>query len=105
MVDIWPMEDLHLKIDASMLVHIEKYLLKTQTIRSYCLEHSIKDHVFHYWYGKYKSLQKESSVTKSFVEVALTVTSCLVEVKGSNGCSCHFTSLPPVTYLHQLLSL
>jgi hypothetical protein len=100
------MEELQLKMDAVMLGHIETYLSHPQTISSYCRTHSIKEHVFHYWYGKYKSLQKGSSSKKGFVEVALVATSPVqVHLNSPNGCVCHFTHLPPADYLRQLLSL
>lgn len=100
------MEDIRLKIDSVMLLHIEDYLCKPQTISSYCRSHSIKEHVFHYWYGKYKSLQNESSVKKGFVEVPIVdITSSLLQVSSPNGCVCHFTSLPPLDYIRQLLGL
>jgi hypothetical protein len=99
------MEDIRLKIDSVMLFHIEDYLSNPQTISSYCRSHDIKEHVFHYWYGKYKSLQNESSSKKGFVEIPMGVPSSLLQVSSPNGCVCHFTHLPPLDYIRQLLGL
>lgn len=100
------MEDLKLKMDSVMLSHIEQYQTKEQTISSYCRVHNIKEHVFHYWYGKYKSLQKKSSLlVEGFVEIPLTATSSTLEVRVSNGFICHFGMLPPVDYLRKLIGV
>lgn len=89
-----------------MLSHIEEYLSKEQTISSYCKEHGIKNHVFHYWYGKYKKLQKKSSLAcEGFVEIPLPATTSTLEVRLGNGSSCHFGMLPPIGYLRTLIGI
>jgi hypothetical protein len=99
------MESLKIDRDKLMFGHIEAYLSKPQTISSYCRAHFIKEHVFHYWHGKYKSLQKASSVAEGFVEVPISVPSTVLQLKIPNGCTCHFAMLPPAEYMRQLLGL
>ena len=99
------MEDLSLQMHDKMFAHVEQCLTKDQKIRSYCLEHNIKEHVFHYWYGKYRRLQKGPLEQEGFVEVSLPNTRCSLEVSIPTGCRCHFINLPPADYLRKLLGV
>lgn len=54
------------------------------TQKSFCINHSIPYHVFHYWYGVYKT---EQQVAGSFLPVKIRP-ACIPEqivITGSNG--------------------
>ena len=69
---------------AQHLKMIEQWRQSGLSQKAFCLSHSIAYHVFHYWYGVYRSEQK---ATDSFVPLNITPVTRPDEIKltGHNG--------------------
>jgi transposase-like protein len=86
-----------------MLLHVEGCAKSGNTIISYCKEHGIKEHVFHYWKKVYGKKKKGKG---SFVPLSIASTppseDIAIEVFLSVGIRIRFAKVVPVEYIKSL---
>jgi hypothetical protein len=86
-----------------MLAHVAKQGESGLSIRRYCKEHGIAEHVFHYWRtGKNRKALKPTS---KFIELNATIPSMPMDVLLPSGALVRFSHYAPVEYIKSLCSI
>jgi hypothetical protein len=97
------------QVRKQMFIHIEEWQKSKLSQKSYCSEHSISYHVFHYWYKVYrdgKSVKKQkrsSSFIKLQVEKTSSETSVHAELILADGKRLIFHEAVSSSYLKALI--
>lgn len=88
---------------AESLQMITQWQQSGLTQKAFCITNNIAYHIFHYWYGVYRSSQ---NTTGSFLPVTVTTTAILepLTIIGVNGIQVHLAfSDQSVRFVKQLL--
>jgi hypothetical protein len=95
------------EVRQQMFKLIEQWLQSKLTQKEYCEQQSIRYHVFHYWYKRYRQQQAGNGNNhSSFVklQIAKTVTTGVVEIHFPDGIRLFFHEPVSSNYLKALIS-
>src|SRR5829696_6417252 len=59
------------EVKKEMFSHIDQWKTSNQSQKSYCIDHNIRYHVFHYYFKRYREMQADRRDAHSFVKLHL----------------------------------
>jgi hypothetical protein len=59
------------EVKKQMFAHIDHWKSGNQSQKSYCIDHNIRYHVFHYYFKRYREVQADRKDARSFVRLQL----------------------------------
>jgi hypothetical protein len=84
----------------SILNHVEQQKQSGMSIRAYCEQYGIKEHVLHYWRtGKQNKKEKPNG---KFISLSFANPCMMMEVLLASGTTIRFTNYAPVDYIKSL---
>jgi hypothetical protein len=95
------------EVRQQMFEMIEEWQQSKLTQKEYCGQQSIKYHVFHYWYKRYRQEQSGTvGINSSFVklQIAKPVAASVVEIHFPGGIRLFFHEPVSSNYLKALIS-
>lgn len=69
------------EIKHRMFSHIDQWKNSNQSQKSYCNDHNIRYHVFHYYFKRYREMQGDRKDAHSFVKLQLGQSTELAHVE------------------------
>src|SRR4051812_27794184 len=99
------------QVKEQMYAHIEQWKQSDLTQKSYCEQHTIRYHVFHYWYKLYRDehlgAQPQTKPSAPFIPLTLSTspaTAAFAELHHSGGHHLLFHQPVSADYLKVLIS-
>lgn len=69
------------EVTRQMFSHIDQWKNSNQSQKSYCDDHNIRYHVFHYYFKRYRERQAEKKDPASFVKLSINQSSSVAHAE------------------------